>query len=923
MLNSTYSYYKGVGNSQQSAGLPLQTIPRNRKTKQWKEDCMDRLEEIGASQIRENIEFRDYYRMVEGSVVHADYQPVPEITRDIVDLRNEIDLPSYIKHFDLIGIIVNQLVGEYDNHQDKIRIDSIDEYAQNEYTRKQNKALNEYIQKSFELEMKATLAMEGFPIDKKDFKSEEEQQQYLQILEQKKAQIIPPEKIQKELNKSFKTKIVEWAEHVWEADKKKFSLALLEKEELKDYLLTGRYFRHYKLGFDSYQPEHWKVEETFFSQDLDIRYPQDGEYVGRVFRLSASDVIQRYGHLLSHKQQVQIAKELSNKAEGSKKESRFSLTNPTKRPVGTKLEPLGHETFEMTEQFQDAFENPLGEATYINGDGNKKTVPYWIEGYNNGQGFLANNFSIGLRDDINVRKDTYQVTEAYWRGYKLVGFLYYEDEKGIPDMEMVSEDLLDDFIKENNIKKLKSISIEEFNKNPEINSIAYTYIPCIYKGKKIKGVGGGNKSDIYFDIDELDFQVKGESNLFDRKLPVAGYIGSSFAKRIRPYQFGYNVAMNQITNLLEKEIGMFFLMDINYLPSEFKNMGDSKTVLNELMQMAKDTGFMVTDMSKKNLQGVDTSAKNAFSMQNISYANEVQYRMELAERYKTLALEQIGITPQRVGSPTKGETAEGIRQGVTASYAQTENIYAPFNEANRKAAELHLTVAQYCEKDNKNISLFYRKQDGDIHTMNFSDEFFHLRQLGVIPVSDSKTRKNIEQLRNVLLQNNTMGSDMLEYAELFTADSMVSLIEIGRRNRLARQQEAQQEHKQQMELLDKEAKLEDEKAAREFTRNEQSKERDRQTDLEESRINAIGDAVDNNADNDKLNTLINVLDKRGKMESDKRKDTLEREKFQHQKEQDKKSNDQKEKEMSLKLKELKAKMTEVKANKHIANVNKN
>src|SRR5690606_3544490 len=138
MLNSTYQYYNGVGHSSPSAGLPLQTIPQHRKDKKWEKEVMDRLEEIGVSQISENVEFRDYYRMVEGRVVHADYQPVPEITRDIISLRNEIDLPSYIKHFDLIGIIINQIVGEYDNHQDKIRIDSLDEFAQNEYSRAKN-----------------------------------------------------------------------------------------------------------------------------------------------------------------------------------------------------------------------------------------------------------------------------------------------------------------------------------------------------------------------------------------------------------------------------------------------------------------------------------------------------------------------------------------------------------------------------------------------------------------------------------------------------------------------------------------------------------------------------------------------------------------------------------------------------------------
>jgi len=55
MLNSTNAYYNGVGNSSPSSVLPLQTIPKYRKTPEWEKECMDRLEEIGVSQVSENV----------------------------------------------------------------------------------------------------------------------------------------------------------------------------------------------------------------------------------------------------------------------------------------------------------------------------------------------------------------------------------------------------------------------------------------------------------------------------------------------------------------------------------------------------------------------------------------------------------------------------------------------------------------------------------------------------------------------------------------------------------------------------------------------------------------------------------------------------------------------------------------------------
>ncbi len=42
---------------------------------------------------------------------------------------------------------------------------------------------------------------------------------------------------------------------------------MLDTEELIDYLATGRYFRNYHVGYESYEPETWDVERNFFSQD--------------------------------------------------------------------------------------------------------------------------------------------------------------------------------------------------------------------------------------------------------------------------------------------------------------------------------------------------------------------------------------------------------------------------------------------------------------------------------------------------------------------------------------------------------------------------------------------------------------------------------------------------------------------------------
>jgi hypothetical protein len=48
---------------------------------------------------------------------------------------NEVQLPSNVRHYDFLGMIVNQIVGEYGKFKDSYVIDTRDAFSQNEYIR--------------------------------------------------------------------------------------------------------------------------------------------------------------------------------------------------------------------------------------------------------------------------------------------------------------------------------------------------------------------------------------------------------------------------------------------------------------------------------------------------------------------------------------------------------------------------------------------------------------------------------------------------------------------------------------------------------------------------------------------------------------------------------------------------------------------
>lgn len=308
-FNFDHVYLNNIGGNDYGATLPTQTVPFSKKKDSWKEETMDRLESIGIYQLAKNMSFRDYYKMYEGRLVYQDLDDTTSTVQDIADFRSEhANIPTFIKHFDIIGIIVNQLSGEFDSQKDKIRVDSIDSFSQGEYFREKNVQITQYAENYFDLELKRLLVLKGInpDIENQEFETEEQQQQILQQLQAEKDKLIPPDEIEKKLSTDFKTVIAEWAERTLEADSLKFDMEDMDMNELIDYLLTGRYFRHYHIGYDYYKPESWKPETTFFSQDLDLVYPQDGEYVGRVFFLSGADVLQRYGSKLAKRDQEKL-----------------------------------------------------------------------------------------------------------------------------------------------------------------------------------------------------------------------------------------------------------------------------------------------------------------------------------------------------------------------------------------------------------------------------------------------------------------------------------------------------------------------------------------------------------------------------------------------------------------------------------------
>src|SRR5690606_37983500 len=162
-FNDLHAFYKGIGNSEGAASLPPTALPDSKKGKKWKKAVVDAIESIGETQLSKNLQFRQYYKMIEGRLnyVDAGFQDLPEFTKDIQAIREEYGIPTFLKHYDIIGIIINTLVGTYTDFKDDYRVDSIDEYSTNEFIREKTLKIQQFAQEEFSIELQKLLLQKG------------------------------------------------------------------------------------------------------------------------------------------------------------------------------------------------------------------------------------------------------------------------------------------------------------------------------------------------------------------------------------------------------------------------------------------------------------------------------------------------------------------------------------------------------------------------------------------------------------------------------------------------------------------------------------------------------------------------------------------------------------------------------------------
>lgn len=647
---------------------------------------------------------------------------------------------------------------------------------------------------------------------------------------------------------SYTSVAEKWANHVLTAQKADFNMKEKSEEAFRDLLISARQFYHIyednsKAG---YNIEVCNPRNTWYLTTPNKKYISDptgrkqGAYAaGTVEVMELSEIIEAVPELT--KEEIDhLRSSLENY--GLLNVSESNLTNPDVTPGA---DSITYDTYDpLVLQTRMIIESEMKE----NDDGLRD--------------FL------GLTNNVSAFGYKYVVLRSYWVSKKKIGRLIYLDELGNEQSTLVDENYKNGMM-------------------PTQISLEWGWVNQWYQGIKIG-------ADIY--------HVK-PYKLLDY-CPIIGTVyeqknteAKSLVDLMKPFQVIYNVCMNQLYKLLEKEMGKVQLMSLRHIP--IPKDGDSQDALEMWEMEARNRGVVFVDDSPENLKA--PSSFNQFTSLDLTRTQEIQSRYTLAQQMKVECWELIGMSKQRMGSIAASETATATNTAMQQSYSQTEPLFVAHEYVTGQLYQAIVDSALYIESQKPQSTLSYITNEGESAFVQVNGTDLSLRDLQVFLTNrpeDTQMFNELRQLSQAVIQN---GGTLYDVIELYSTKSMREMKKTFKdlRDKMdAQQQQQLQLQQQQQEAQQQQAQATLQQAAQmklqDQANTDRQNELDRVNKKEIALINAmakdpqgVGADIDNSGAPDiielsKLSAETNKANKEfeGKMAEINNRNSLSQQKLQ-------------------------------------------
>jgi hypothetical protein len=539
-----------------------------------------------------------------------------------------------------------------------------------------------------------------------------------------------------------------WANHILTCQKAEFNLKEKSEDAFRDMLISAREFYHIyednsKLGFNI---EVANPKNTWFLTTPDRKWISDptgraqGAYAaGTVQVMELSEIIESIPDLT--KEEIDhLRSSLQDYGLINVRES--NLGNPDAIPG---QDSVMYDTFDpLVLQTRMIIESEMKE----NNDGLKD--------------FL------GLTNNVSSFGYKYVVVRSYWISKRKIGKLIYIDDMGNEQSLLVDE-------------TYKSGAI------PTQQSLEWGWVNEWYQGTKIG-------PDIYH---IKPFKLLNYCPIIGTTYEVKNTEAKSLVDLMKPFQVLYNVCMNQLYKLLEKEMGKVQLMSLRHVP--IPKDGDAQDALDIWEMEARNRGVVFVDDSPENLKA--PSSFNQYTALDLTRTQEIQSRYTLAQQVKSECWELVGMSRQRMGEVSASESATGTNTAMQQSYSQTEPLFIAHEYVMGQLYQAIIDAALYVESSKPQSTLSYITSEGESAFVQVNGSDLKFRDLKVFLTNrpeDQQMFNELRQLSQAIIQN---GGTLYDVVELYSSKSQRELKKAFKdlRDRQVAMQEQQQQLAQQQQ----------------------------------------------------------------------------------------------------------------------------
>lgn len=741
----------------------------------WEKRNMDTFESIARFQYMQNRKLIDNERLLNGEFIESDYLDSEEDDFDFSEPLNKLisdgKLPKFVKHYDMFRSVIETQIGEFEQAPDTFGVVGKGSKIISDKEQVQLDMLNEYVEAELNRTFQEYLQRNQIEIPE-EFKSEEEEQAFNQQMQSMKEARTPQEiAMYMKMNPRHQFEI--WGEEELQKQIERFNLKKLRREEFREYLVVGRRFREITTTKTGLSVKPLNYVNVFYHKSPNVQYVQNGDYAGTIELGSASYIIDKYGHQLTKEQILTFE----------------TMTNAEFKESKVKTDFFGNSV-----NYLDTFGNPYN--TFLPSSSNllNRLAPSLGMNYLSYGALLPPSYQ---GNNIYGNR-LYVVTKAYWKSYELVGRLCWTNPStGLFEVVEVDEDFIVP-------KYIKELPYHNMEKEPEENTIVWMYKTIIMEGSKINNnTSGQNTHGIYFNIKKCDYQPVSKDGMF-KPLPIFGQIANnkntksvSQVDLIKPYQFLYNVVLNKAYKILERSILPFVAHDIRTLPNQ-KDWGGDENLI-KWIETGNATGVAPLDTSPSNTLGANQGGQFPRVIDLDTTPRIIQH-LNIAAAIRSLALSQLGFTPERLGDVSQSDTATGINVSVNKSFNATASWFTDFYELEREILNYQLQVAQWLQANNKDYSAQFSSSIFTQSLLKSNYQDLTLYDLEVYVTNSQEELRKLELYKKLGMELNTTNTPMssrMEMGSMTNAQRILEVVKFEEAKALQREQQMQQFQQQQ------------------------------------------------------------------------------------------------------------------------------